>query len=126
MIVLDNNTPIAGKALSHYQVIRRDGVVTSFELNRIAEATLKAFLAVRGTLNGRHRFMLRSSGLLSSAVEHTWVWLCKIWSPALQRNHAVLFSENHIARNAGAVKPPFSSKKQGFFSALKPNLRNAP
>ena len=36
-------------ALSHYQIIRRNGAVVSFEPNKIAVAMMKAFLAVHGT-----------------------------------------------------------------------------
>ncbi len=37
------------EALSHYQIIRRNGAVVSFEPNKIAVAMMKAFLAVHGT-----------------------------------------------------------------------------
>jgi ribonucleoside-diphosphate reductase alpha chain len=33
----------------HYQIIRRNGAVVSFEPNKIAVALMKAFLAVHGT-----------------------------------------------------------------------------
>ncbi len=36
-------------ALAHYQIIRRNGAVVSFEPNKIAVALMKAFLAVHGT-----------------------------------------------------------------------------
>jgi ribonucleoside-diphosphate reductase alpha chain len=36
-------------ALAHYQIIRRNGAVVSFEPNKIAVAMMKAFLAVHGT-----------------------------------------------------------------------------
>jgi ribonucleoside-diphosphate reductase alpha chain len=36
-------------ALSHYQIIRRNGAVVPFEPNKIAVALMKAFLAVHGT-----------------------------------------------------------------------------
>ncbi|PUE08376.1 ribonucleoside-diphosphate reductase subunit alpha [Limnohabitans sp. T6-20] len=42
------NTP-ASQALAHYQIIRRNGAVVSFEPNKIAVALMKAFLAVHGT-----------------------------------------------------------------------------
>ena len=35
--------------LAHYQIIRRNGAVVSFEPNKIAVAMMKAFLAVHGT-----------------------------------------------------------------------------
>ncbi len=42
------STP-ATQALAHYQIIRRNGAVVSFEPNKIAVALMKAFLAVHGT-----------------------------------------------------------------------------
>jgi len=39
----------AGNALTHYQIIRRNGAVVPFEPNKIAIAMMKAFLAVHGT-----------------------------------------------------------------------------
>uniref|UniRef100_UPI00313C3322 ribonucleoside-diphosphate reductase subunit alpha n=1 Tax=Hydrogenophaga sp. OTU3427 TaxID=3043856 RepID=UPI00313C3322 len=38
-----------GDALSHYQIIRRNGAVVPFAPNKIAVALMKAFLAVHGT-----------------------------------------------------------------------------
>jgi ribonucleoside-diphosphate reductase alpha chain len=37
------------ETLQHYQIIRRNGAVVSFEPNKIAVALMKAFLAVRGS-----------------------------------------------------------------------------
>src|SRR5690606_22636181 len=39
----------ASAAYSHYQIIRRNGAVVSFEPSKIAVALMKAFLAVHGT-----------------------------------------------------------------------------
>ncbi|MEJ8846734.1 ribonucleoside-diphosphate reductase subunit alpha [Variovorax rhizosphaerae] len=41
--------PLSADALAHYQIIRRNGAVVSFEPNKIAIAMMKAFLAVHGT-----------------------------------------------------------------------------
>ncbi len=43
-----SGTP-ASQTLAHYQIIRRNGAVVSFEPNKIAVALMKAFLAVHGT-----------------------------------------------------------------------------
>ncbi|WP_218510216.1 ribonucleoside-diphosphate reductase subunit alpha [Variovorax sp. dw_308] len=40
---------LSADALAHYQIIRRNGAVVSFEPNKIAIALMKAFLAVHGT-----------------------------------------------------------------------------
>ena len=43
-----SSTPTT-QTLAHYQIIRRNGAVVSFEPNKIAVALMKAFLAVHGT-----------------------------------------------------------------------------
>ena len=45
----DAARPASAQALSHYQIIRRNGSVVHFEPNKIAVALMKAFLAVHGT-----------------------------------------------------------------------------
>jgi ribonucleoside-diphosphate reductase alpha chain len=45
----DGSSPAAPQALSHYQILRRNGAVVPFEPNKIAIAMMKAFLAVHGT-----------------------------------------------------------------------------
>ncbi|WP_228767926.1 ribonucleoside-diphosphate reductase subunit alpha [Limnohabitans sp. DM1] len=45
----DNASAANGHALTHYQIIRRNGAVVPFEPNKIAVALMKAFLAVHGT-----------------------------------------------------------------------------
>ena len=42
-------TAAEASALTHYQILRRNGSVVSFEPNKIAIAMMKAFLAVHGT-----------------------------------------------------------------------------
>lgn len=45
----DGTSPAVPQALSHYQILRRNGAVVPFEPNKIAIAMMKAFLAVHGT-----------------------------------------------------------------------------
>ncbi|MBU0587477.1 MAG: ribonucleoside-diphosphate reductase subunit alpha [Gammaproteobacteria bacterium] len=45
----DSADTTASSPLAHYQIIRRNGAVVSFEPNKIAVAMMKAFLAVHGT-----------------------------------------------------------------------------
>ncbi len=46
----DTSTSASGSAVfTHYQIIRRNGAVVSFEPSKIAVAMMKAFLAVHGT-----------------------------------------------------------------------------
>ncbi|WP_423456657.1 ribonucleoside-diphosphate reductase subunit alpha [Ottowia sp. VDI28] len=44
-----SSAPNAGKALTSYQIMRRNGAVVAFEPSKIAVAMMKAFLAVHGT-----------------------------------------------------------------------------
>ena len=45
----DHAISASPSALSHYQIIRRNGAVVPFEPAKIAVAMMKAFLAVHGT-----------------------------------------------------------------------------
>lgn len=45
----DGTSTAVPQALSHYQILRRNGAVVPFEPNKIAIAMMKAFLAVHGT-----------------------------------------------------------------------------
>jgi ribonucleoside-diphosphate reductase alpha chain len=45
----EGSVPTAAAALSHYQIIRRNGAVVPFTPDKIAIALMKAFLAVHGT-----------------------------------------------------------------------------
>jgi len=62
-------------ALSHYQIIRRNGAVVPFEPNKIAVAMMKAFLAVHGT-----------QGAASASVRETVDVLTQQVIRALQRS----------------------------------------
>ena len=57
-------------ALSHYQIIRRNGAVVPFEPAKIAVAMMKAFLAVHGT-----------QGAASASVRETVEELTQYMSP---------------------------------------------
>ena len=62
-------------ALTHYQIIRRNGAVVPFEPQKIAVAMMKAFLAVHGT-----------QGAASSSVRETVDTLTQNVTRALQRS----------------------------------------
>lgn len=117
---------IPSETLAHYQILRRNGAVVPFESSKVAENTLKAFLAIHGTLNGRHRLVSRSSELISSAGESMLVWLYEIWPSAFHRKQVLPVHKSRSSQNVEAIEPFAAGKKLGFFSALKPNLRNAP
>jgi ribonucleoside-diphosphate reductase alpha chain len=55
-------------ALSHYQIIRRNGAVVPFEPSKIAVAMMKAFLAVHGTQGAASASVRETVDLLTQAV----------------------------------------------------------
>ncbi len=57
-----------GNALTHYQIIRRNGAVVPFEPNKIAVAMMKAFLAVHGTQGAASASVRETVDELTQAV----------------------------------------------------------
>ena len=113
--------PISGP-LSHYQIIRRNGAVVPFEPNRISIAMMKAFIAVHGTctLIGGLEFLsgnLPSSLLSATAIFKRWMFA----TASSTKQH--LFG---LSKSVGATIKLQPGKANGFFSANKANLRNAP
>ena len=114
--------PRAPSALDHYAIIRRNGCVVPFEPQRIAVAMMKAFLAVHQTMRkgctGNSLFFLRNppSSPVSQwySPERLEVRLAKRGGGARLRSRR---RNNTDLRDGSA---------SGFFSAAKPNLRNAP
>ena len=114
--------PSAPAAPNHYAIIRRNGNLVPFEPQLIAQAMMKAFLAVHQTMRkgctGNSLFYLRNT--LSSPVsqwyspERLEVRLAKRGGGARLRSRR---------RNNTDLRDGSTS---GFFSAAKPNLRNAP
>ncbi len=62
----DNTT--TASALSHYQIIRRNGAVVPFEPNKIAVAMMKAFLAVHGTQGAASASVRETVDVLTQGV----------------------------------------------------------
>jgi ribonucleoside-diphosphate reductase alpha chain len=58
----------AASALSHYQIIRRNGAVVPFEPNKIAVAMMKAFLAVHGTQGAASASVRETVDVLTQGV----------------------------------------------------------
>ena len=125
MIVWKTDEPASSTVFAHYQIIRRNGAVVPFEPSRIAEA-MKAFLAVHGTLTDRERRKILCQGLIFSFFERVTDWRCQIRLLALDFKRAMLVQGAHAQGNAGTVAPLGANVGRGFFSAAKPNLRNAP
>ena len=59
--------------LAHYQIIRRNGAVVSFEPNKIAVAMMKAFLAVHGTQGAASASVREVVEILTQQVIHALV-----------------------------------------------------
>ena len=59
---------VQSSALNHYQIIRRNGAVVSFEPNKIAVAMMKAFLAVHGTQGAASASVRETVDLLTQQV----------------------------------------------------------
>ncbi len=74
-LAADLSQSTSAQALSHYQIIRRNGAVVPFEPNKIAVAMMKAFLAVHGT-----------QGAASASVRETVEALTQTVVKALMRS----------------------------------------
>jgi len=60
--------PVSASVLAHYQIIRRNGAVVSFEPSKIAVAMMKAFLAVHGTQGAASASVRETVDELTQAV----------------------------------------------------------
>lgn len=121
MIVLIDGARLPS-APSHYELIRRNSAVVPFEPQKIAVAMMKAFLAVSQTMRRDstwHPFSHLMSTLSSRVSqwhshERLEVRFPKVGGSARLRARR---RDNTVLRDGAAA---------GFFSAEKPNLRNAP
>lgn len=109
-------------SLAHYQTIRRNCAVAPFEPSRISIAMMKAFMAVNGTCTfiGGPTFVsgkLPSSPLSATAMFKRWM----LATTSSTKQH--LFA---LSKLVGATIKLQPGKANGFFSASKANLRNAP
>jgi hypothetical protein len=109
-------------SLAQYQIIRRNGVVVPFEPSKISIAMMKAFIAVHSTgpriagagyLSGT----LPNSLLSGTAIYRRWM----LATASSTKQH--LFA---LSKLVGATIKLQPGKANGFFSASKANLRNAP
>lgn len=127
MIVMKSDEPgVSADLLARYQIIRRNGAVVPFEPSRIAGAMMNAFLAMHGALSDRERTRPLFGGLLLSFFERVSVWRCQIWRLALDFKRAILVRDALVQRSTGTGLQLGVGAGRGFFSAAKPNLRNAP
>ena len=122
MLTWDEFDEPNSELLAHYQIIRRNGAVVPFEPNKIATVMMKAFMAVyradaciacAGFLSGN----LPSSLLSAPAIFRRWI----LATASSTKQH--LFA---LSKLVGAMIKLQPGKANGFFSASKANLRNAP
>ena len=106
--VAEPNTDV----LTNYQIIRRNGAVVPFEPSRIAVAMMKAFMAV-------HRTCAFNSGS-SFLRSHSYSSLLFAVTGSIKQR---LFALTKLVGTTIKLQP---MKANGFFSASKANLRNAP
>ena len=108
--------------LAQYQIIRRNGAVVPFEPNKIATAMMKVFMAgyhagaciaCAGFFSGN----LPSSLFSAPAIFRRWI----LATASSTKHH--LFA---LSKLVGAMIKLQPDKANGFFSASKANLRNAP
>jgi hypothetical protein len=114
--------PSAPAAPNHYAIIRRNGNLVPFEPQLIAQAMMKAFLAVHQTMRkgctGNSLFFLRNPP--SSPVSQ-WYSPERLEVRLAKRGGGARLSARR--RNNTDLRDGSTS---GTFSAAKPNLRNAP
>ena len=114
--------PRAHSALDHYAIIRRNGCVVPFEPQRIAVAMMKAFLAVHQTMRRSctwHPFSYPMSTLSSRVSQWYSHERLEVRFPKMGGGPRL----GARRRNNTDLRDGSTS---GFFSAAKPNLRNAP
>lgn len=114
--------PSAPAAPNHYEIIRRNGTVVPFEPRKIAEAMMKAFMAVHQTMRRSctwHPFAYLMSTMSSRVSQWYSHERLEVRFPKMGGGARLSARQrdNTVLRDGAAV---------GFFSAAKPNLRNAP
>lgn len=115
-------------ALQQYHLITRRPpvVVTPFEVNEFEAAMRKVLDVIRSTMVDRPR----SESLLGDLLFNlsAWVHAIRLHLRAIANDFGcTLRAHSAGARPISSIAPPIgSSLGMGFFSAAKPNLRNAP
>lgn len=112
--------------ICHYNVIRRDGAVVPFEPSLIAEAMRKAFLVVHATTNWRQRYWIPLHEQINAFFERIFSWERENQCFSFDLEWASAMHGARKKRSGGTGMPLGTSMGCGFFSAAKPNLRNAP
>ncbi|MEJ8816217.1 hypothetical protein WKW77_34580 [Variovorax ureilyticus] len=110
----------AASPLKNYMVVRRSGSVVPFEPSAIEEAMWKVLCALRGSME--HRYRSFAEGVLEAVQFQCKCQLVAGFAGVLR----LLFNHGIQARRLARRTRPVPGVSQGFFSAVKPNLRNAP
>lgn len=126
MIILKCDQVEVSSVYATYQIIRRDGAVVSFEPSKIATALMKAFLAVHGSLPNGGSLKTLVKGVLTALFERVSGWDGRLRLPALDFKRALPVQATLVRRSSASGVPVGVGVGGGFFSATKPNLRNAP
>jgi len=126
MIVLKSDAPRVSEVFAHYQIIRREGAVVPFEINPLVEAMKKVFLALLKISRGLRSRTSVFGELLFSFAERVSCWPRQLGLLALDFKRAALAQGACMQRSIGTGMRIGAGAGRGFFSAVKPNLRNAP
>ena len=122
MLTWDELDKPGGGPLAHYQIIRRSGAVVPFEPKKIADAMMRAFLAVGGYTASNADGQLSPFGYsnsYSTCQVDRRPDLVGIGGWLKQHLLSLFKTKNWTAKVCAATS-------RGFFSASKANLRNAP
>ena len=109
-------------SLAQYQIIRRNGAVVPFEPSKISNAMMKAFIALHGTCTFIGGPAFPRCKLPSSLLSATAIYRRSMLATASSTKQH-LFA---LSKLVGATIKLQPGKANGFFSATKSNLRNAP
>lgn len=126
MIVLKSDPCGASSAYANYQIIRRNGAVVSFEPSKIAVALMRAFMAVREWLPDGASLKSLAKDVLTALIDGVSGWGGRLRLPALDLKRALFVQATLIPRSRVSGVLVGVGVGGGFFSATKPNLRNAP
>lgn len=117
----DFDEPNSG-LLAHYQIVRRSGAVVLAESSEIAIVMRKAFVAVFGSGACIAGAGLLNRILANSPLTAPAIFKCGMFATTSSTKQH-LFA---LFKLVGAMIKLQPGKANGFFSASKANLRNAP
>lgn len=126
MLAWETDESMASGTLAHYQIIRRTGAVVPFEPSKIAEALFKLLVVMRESLAEVERRLDLCKERLLSFLRSISVLKCQIRWCGFDTNRVMLALAAYIQRLVCTGMRKGVGVGRGFFSAAKPNLRNAP